>query len=166
MRNDEWTDVFSYGPWGFNPAKCFSCVLPTERGGMMPRYEIVGNDGDVLQLYNIWGEQFLWLSTETLRRRAGQFTLNPTITVWGEDKPKMTGTYSNIHTYTYKQYCIFEHTTELDLEKTQHLALFLVCTRQKHGRMFRVVLPEGAPGNLGPGAGSKIFCCCAGGKEE
>ena len=89
---------------------------------------------------------------------------------WGEDKPKMTGTY--IHTYTYTQYCIFEHTTELDLEKTQHLALyntlpfFLVCTRQKHGRMFRVVLPEGAPGNLGPGAGSKIFCCCAGGKEE
>ena len=167
MRNDEWRDVFSYEPWGFNPAKCFSFVLPTERGGMMPRYEIVGNDGDVLQLYNIWGEQFLWLSTETLRRRAGWFTLNPTITGERISQKWLGHTYIHIYTvlyiWTYYGIRSGENTTPCPL---QHLALFLVCTRQKHGRMFRVVLPEGAPGNLGPGAGSKIFCCCAGGKEE
>jgi hypothetical protein len=125
MRNDEWRDVFSYEPWGFNPAKCFSFVLPTERGGMMPRYEIVGNDGDVLQLYNIWGEQFLWLSTETLRRRAGWFTLNPTITGERISQKWLGHTYIHIYTvlyiWTYYGIRSGENTTPCPL---QHLALF------------------------------------------
>jgi hypothetical protein len=92
---------------------------------MMPRYEIVGNDGDVLQLYNIWGEQFLWLSTETLRRRAGWFTLNPTITGERISQKWLGHTYIHIYTvlyiWTYYGIRSGENTTPCPL---QHLALF------------------------------------------